>query len=384
MPPSVKVWTSLRGVSAPTWNALVGEDDPFLEHAFLSSLESSGVIGEGTVWPLRFVMAMDGETPIAAIPFFLKFDSYGEFVFDWHWAEAYQRARISYYPKLVAASPLTPVTGRRLLGRAREPAILEPLLAAAADVAAAERASGLHVLFAEPEEMALLEARGFLARLGHQFHWLNRGYASFDEFLSDLRSSKRKQIVKERRAVRDLGLRVEVVTGSDVAAEHLEALWRFYLDTTERKWSNSYLNEQTFVELGARFRDRLVLVVARDASGRIVAGTLNAKKGRALYGRYWGADSHYPFLHFECCYYRLIEHAIEEKLERVEAGAQGEHKFLRGYVTRPTWSAHKLLIPSAHVAIGEWLDGERAQVEATIEAYNRQSPLKELRSGGRA
>jgi hypothetical protein len=357
----IEVLTSLSGINPAVWNALVGADDPFLEHEFLSSLEASRVIGRDTAWEMRFVTAFDGATPVAALPFFLKWDSYGEFVFDWAWAEAYQRAGMRYYPKLVAAAPLTPVAGRRLLGAASDDAILDALLARA-----------------EPDEVERLTARGYLARVGYQFHWFNHGYTTFADFLADLRSSKRKQIAKERRTVEAQGLEIETIAGDDVRTEHMEALWRFYVDTNERKWSQAYLERESFLALGERFRHRLVLVLAR-SGGVVVAGTLNARKGKALYGRYWGASGEYPCLHFECCYYRLIDYAIANGLGRVEAGAQGEHKFLRGYVTRPLMSAHKLLVPGAHSAIGEWLATERRQVLATIDAYNRQSPLKEVR-----
>jgi predicted N-acyltransferase len=369
---------SLSAVDPAAWNALVGIDDPFLEHEFLVALEASRVIGRDTPWEMRFVTALEGSTPVAALPLFLKWDSYGEFVFDWAWAEAYQRAGMRYYPKLVAAAPLTPVAGRRLLGAADDDTVLDALLARADRVAKEEGASSLHVLFADPDEVERLAERGFLARIGYQFHWFNHGYSTFADFLADLRSPKRKQIAKERRTVASQGLTIETLEGDDVRAEHMEALWRFYVDTNERKWSQPYLERQSFLELGERFRHRLVLVLAR-SNGVVVAGTLNARKGTALYGRYWGASGEYPCLHFECCYYRLIDYAIERGLARVEAGAQGEQKFLRGYVTRPLMSAHRLFSPGAHAAIGEWLAGERRQVLATIDAYNRQSPLKDVR-----
>jgi predicted N-acyltransferase len=282
-----------------------------------------------------------------------------------------------YYPKLVAAAPITPVAGRRLLGAASD-ALLDALLAGAERVARENGASSMHVLFADPDDVERLAVRGFLPRIGYQFHWFNRGYSTFTDFLSDLRSSKRKQIVKERRTVEAQGIEVETVEGDDVREEHMDALWRFYVDTNERKWSHPYLERRSFLELGERFRHRLVLVLAR-SGGALVAGTLNARKGAALYGRYWGAHGEYPCLHFECCYYRLIDYAIARGLERVEAGAQGEQKFLRGYVTRPIVSVHRLFSPQAHAAIGDWLARERRQVLATIDGYNRQSPLKDVR-----
>jgi predicted N-acyltransferase len=368
-------------VDPRAWNCLVGSADPFLEHEFLAALERSGVIGHESAWRIRFVVAFEGDRPTAALPFFLKYDSYGEFVFDWSWAEAYQRVRIPYYPKLIAAAPLTPVSGSRLLGDAKEGEVWEPLFQYALAVAREEGASGLHFLFPEREELEFLTERGFHPRIGQQFHWLNDGYGSFADFLSALRSSKRKQIMKERRAVAESGLEIQTLVGDEVRPEHMDALWRFYADTAARHGSMTYLGRTSFFELGDRFRERLVLVVAK-RSGEVVAGTLNARKGERLYGRYWGASEDVPFLHFECCYYRLIDYAIEHRLARVEAGAQGEHKFLRGYVARPTYSAHKLLLPAAHAAIGEWLEHERPRVLATVEAYNRQSPVKGVRARG--
>lgn len=380
-PHRIEVLSTVGGIDPSAWNALVGSDDPFLEHEFLSALEASRVIGRDTPWEMRFVVALEGSTPVAALPLFLKWDSYGEFVFDWAWAEAYQRAGMRYYPKLVAAAPLTPVAGRRLLGAAGDDRMLDALLAHADRLAVHEGASGLHVLFAESGEVERLAARGYLGRIGHQFHWFNRGYSSFADFLADLRSSKRKQIAKERRTVEAQGLRIDTLAGDDIRTEHMDAMWRFYADTNARKWSQPYLDRRSFHELAARSRHRLVLVLAR-RDGEVVAGTLNAEKGNAIYGRYWGASGDYPCLHFECCYYRLIDYAIEKGLGRVEAGAQGEHKFLRGYLACPTMSAHKLLAPGAHSAISEWLATERQHVLAMIDGYNRQSPLKAVRGGG--
>jgi len=235
------------------------------------------------------------------------------------------------------------------------------------------------VLFAEPAEVERLGAAGFLPRLGYQFHWLNRGYRTFEDFLGDLRSSKRKQVLKERRTVAESGLDIEVVEGDQVTAEHMEAIWQFYRDTSGRKWGQAYLNRRSFLELGERFRHRLLLVLAK-RGGAYVAGTLNALKGGVLYGRYWGALGEFSCLHFECCYYRLIEYGIARGLERVEAGAQGEHKFLRGYVARPMWSAHELFHPGGQAAISRFLDDERPHITALIDGYNSQSPLKDVRA----
>jgi uncharacterized protein len=371
------VATDLGMVGATEWDALTGHADPFLEHAFLRALEASNVIGPQTVCEPRYILARRAGTLVGAAALFVKWDSYGEFVFDWAWAEAYQRAQISYYPKAIVAAPFTPVTGARLLVAAGEPfaetagALVDRMLALVAE----EELSGLHFLFVPREECELLASHGFMPRLSHQFHWLNRGYRGFEDFLSDLRSGKRKQVRKERRRVAESGLHIEVVEGDDVKQEHLDAIWRFYAANVERHWSQAYFNRETFARLGAEFRHRLVLVLARDGD-RWIAGALNARKNDGLYGRYWGCERYIPELHFECCYYRLIDYAIAERIRVFEAGAQGEHKFLRGFVARPTYSAHWLAHPGGRAAVGSFLEEERTHVLDLIERYNSVSPLK--------
>jgi len=372
---------AIDSIGAQAWDALVGRDDPFLEHGFLSALEDSGAVGAGTAWVPEHVVARRDGRLAGAIPFYRKLDSYGEFIFDWQWADAYHRAGISYYPKGVAAAPFTPVTGPRLLVHPDEPfeGVAAALVAGLREAAEAHDLSGVHILFAPEDQHRLLTAEGFLPRLSYQFHWLNRGYTCFEDFLADLRSGKRKEIRKERRSVADYGLHIEVVEGEAIRDSHVDAMWRFYRSTHARKWGEAYLNRATFELLVERCRSHLVLVMASDA-GRWVAGTLNLRKGAGLYGRYWGCSRDYPGLHFECCYYRLIEYAISRGLALFEAGAQGEHKFLRGFAARPTFSNHWLRHPSASAAIERYLIEERARTEAVIAQYNRVSPLKHVRA----
>jgi len=372
---------SLADVSSSEWNALTGSADPFLEHEFLRALEVSGAIGDGTGWEPWYVLARRGARLVGALAAFTKWDSYGEFVFDWNWADAYHRAGLRYYPKAVLAAPFTPVTGSRLLVEdgvlgATAHALVERLLAHVR----AQRLSGAHVLFSSSEECEFLAAYGFLPRLTHQYHWLNRGYGDFGDFLADLRANKRKQITKERRNLAASGLEVEIVEGDRLSDEHRDAMWRFYTSTLERKLSEPYLNEATFARLFESFRHRLVLVMARDTRGWI-GGALHVRKGGALYGRYWGCDRWVPGLHFECCYYRAIEYAIANGLAAVEAGAQGEHKFLRGFVARPIHSAHWVAHPGARAAIAQALEEERRNARDVIAAYNGMSPVKAVRSG---
>lgn len=392
-PLRVEVRERLADVDAAAWNAMVGEDDPFLEHEFLVALEETGVVGAGTPWQPRHVTAWQGATLVGAVPFYLRWDSYGEYIFDFGWAEAYARAGLRYYPKGVVAVPFTPVSGARVLlapgssldcagddsalakGRAVAGAMVDVLtgLASSLDL------SGIHVLFPRRAEHDFLVSRGFLSRVTHQYHWENRDYRSFDDYLADLRSKKRKQVVHERAEVVAQGLRIEVVEGDDVREEHVEAIWRFYLATAERKWSQPYLVRETFERLARTWKRRLVLVLA-SRDGRYVAGTFNVRGRKALFGRYWGAAVHLPSLHFECCYWTLIDYAIRHGMTLVEAGAQGEHKFLRGFNARPTYSAHWIAHPGGERAIGDFLSREREHNEAVIESYNRASPVKSERS----
>ena len=376
------VTDTLADVAAAEWNTLTGRDDPFLEHEFLRALEVSGALGEEAGCVPRYLLARRGAALVAAVATFIKWDSYGEFIFDWSWAEAYQRAGLKYYPKMVVAAPFTPVAGPRLLVARDEPfedlagALVERLL----DSARAEGLSSAHFLFISEHERELLGAHGFMPRLTHQFHWINRGYADFGDFLADLRASKRKQILKERRRLAETGIEIHLLAGDDVREEHVDALWRFYTANVEQHWSQAYLNRMTFERLATDFRHRLVVVLARDG-GRWIGGAFNVRKNDGLYGRYWGAVRDVPNLHFECCYYRPIEFAIAERIAVFEAGAQGEHKFLRGFVARPIHSAHWIAHPAGRTAIARFLDDERTRMRAVIDHYNALSPVKAVRSG---
>lgn len=362
---------------------MVGQDDPFLEYEFLRALEQSGVVGRGTTWqPSYLTLWKEDGSLQGALPLYVRYDSYGEYIFDHGWAEAYARAGLSYYPKGVIAVPFTPVAGSRILVApdADRHEIAVEMLDALPRAAEALGLSGIHVLFARSEDHDLLVSRGFFSRITHQYHWENRGYGCFDDYLADLRSKKRKQVLHERAEVQAQGLRIEVLCDAQIRSEHVEAVWRFYADTTDRKWSQPYLNRSTFTHLARAFRHRLVLVLAHDGR-RYVGGTFNVRGSSTLFGRYWGAERHYPSLHFECCYWRLIEYAIGQGIARVEAGAQGEHKFLRGFVARPTYSAHWIAHPAGAQAIGAFLEREREQSVRLIRSYNRVSPVKSERAG---
>ena len=381
----IEVRDSLATVDAAAWNRLVGDDDPFLEHEFLSALEETGVVGPRTPWQARHITAWRAGELAGAIPFYLRWDSYGEYIFDFGWAEAYARAGLRYYPKGVAAVPFTPVTGARILVAKSGTELPEndPVAGAMVDglieLATRLELSGVHVLFPRHDEHEFLVSRGFLSRVTHQYHWENRDYHSFDDYLADLRSKKRKQVLHERADVASQGIEIEVVDGDRIRDEHVDAIWKFYVATAGRKWSQPYLVQSTFERLAETWKKRLVLVLAKK-SGRYVAGTFNVRGRNALFGRYWGSIGHYSSLHFECCYWTLIDYAIAHGMRLVEAGAQGEHKFLRGFNARPTYSAHWIAHPGGQRAIADFLEREREQNEAMIDGYNRVSPVKSERS----
>ncbi|MCZ8018794.1 GNAT family N-acetyltransferase [Novosphingobium sp.] len=359
-PIEARVLTRVGEVPAAEWDALTG-GNPFLSHAFLTALEDSGSVGPGTGWtpaPIA-INGADGRLA-AALPAYLKGHSQGEYVFDHAWADAWHRAGGSYYPKLQIAVPFTPATGPRLL--LGDPALATPLLRAAEQLCEANGLSSAHATFIAPEQVPLFETAGWLLRSDIQFHWENRGYASFDDFLGALSSRKRKDIRKERAAAQ-AGLEIRHITGADLSETHWDAFWHFYQDTGARKWGRPYLSREAFSLLGQRMADRILLILAL-VEGQPVAGALNFIGPDALYGRYWGAVVDKPFLHFELCYYQAIDAAIRLGLDRVEAGAQGGHKLARGYEPVETRSAHYIVHPGFREAVADFLDRERRGVEA--------------------
>jgi len=353
-----RIAPSVGSLPAAQWDRLAG-GNPFLSHAFLTALEDSGSVGPGTGWSPAPVTIADAHGQlVAALPAWLKGHSQGEYVFDHAWADAWRRAGGDYYPKLQIAVPFTPATGPRLL--LADPALAQPLLRAAEQVCADNELSSAHATFIAPDQVALFEAAGWLLRSDIQFHWINRGYASFDDFLAALASRKRKAIRKEREAAQ-AGLTIRRLAGEAIRPEHWDAFWQFYQDTGARKWGTPYLTRAAFTLLGERMADRIVLIMAQE-NGRAVAGALNFVGPDALYGRYWGALVERPFLHFELCYYQAIEAALERGLDRVEAGAQGPHKLARGYEPVGTWSAHYIVHPGFRAAVADFLEREREGV----------------------
>ena len=364
--------SSVGELPASEWDAL-SADHPFLSHAFLSALEDSGSVGPGTGWSPAPIMIADAAGRLAAaMPCYLKSHSQGEYVFDHAWADAWHRAGGQYYPKLQIAVPFTPATGPRLL--LADPALALPLLRAAEQVCEENGLSSAHATFIDPAQLPLFEAAGWLTRSDIQFHWFNRGFTCFDDFLATLSSRKRKAIRKEREVACN-GITIEALGGDAIRAEHWDAFWHFYQDTGSRKWGRPYLTREAFTLLGERMGNRILLILAFEGD-QPIAGALNFIGPDALYGRYWGALVERPFLHFELCYYQAIEAAIRLGLARVEAGAQGPHKLARGYEPVETWSAHYIVHPGFRSAIAEFLSRERAGVRSDQAYLAERMPFR--------
>ena len=379
---SLSLHPSIDAIDPVEWDACGGGDNPFVSHAFLSAVEESGSTGRRTGWmPQHAVLRDETGRLLGAAPMYAKSHSYGEYVFDHGWANAFEQAGGRYYPKLQVASPFSPVPGPRLLvhpGAGYSPAVLTSALAGALRQACGELSlSSVHVTFCNEDEWDALGNDGWLQRIGMQFHWENAGYASFDDFLGALSSRKRKALRRERRDANAAGLEFRTLQGHEITSRHWKAFHRFYMSTVDRKWGSAYLTERFFPLLSERLGDKVVLMLA-EQDGKPVAGALNLLGTDALYGRNWGCIGEWPFLHFELCYYRAIDFAIERGLKRVEAGAQGEHKIQRGYLPRPTYSAHWIEHPGLRAAVSDYLDQERP---ARLEEMQELSTLSPYRRG---
>ena len=377
----ITVLDGVNAVAARDWDALANPGggrpgDPFTTHRFLKALEDSGSVGPGTGWTPRHLLARAQGRVIAAMPLYLKHHSQGEYVFDHSWAHAYERAGGRYYPKLQAAVPFTPATGRRFLTLPGQEATgRAALIEGALRLAAENRLSSFHVTFCTEEEARAGVVCGLQHRIGQQFHWRNEGYGSFDDFLAALSSRKRKTIRRERREAQAFGGEIVQLTGEDIEPEHWDSFWQFYQDTGARKWGAPYLTRAFFDRLHETMRDDVLLVMCRRA-GRWVAGALNLIGRDVLFGRYWGAIEHHPFLHFETCYYQAMDFAIARGLKRVEAGAQGEHKLARGYLPVATHSLHWINDPGFRAAVEQFLQQEREAVDEDIEILTGYGPFR--------
>ena len=382
MTDTAELLDNMAAIPAQDWDALACPEaalgrpiDPFTTHRFLAALEASGSTGDGTGWQARPLVLRDQGRTLAAMPLYVKGHSQGEYIFDHGWAEAYARAGGRYYPKLQVAVPFTPATGRRFLG---DPAHRTALMQAAIGVTQQNGLSSLHVTFCTKDEaQALTGVQGTLHRITQQFHWENHGYASFDDFLAQLSSRKRKMIRKERETARAHGLTIRALTGDQIEPAHWDAFWLFYQDTGSRKWGTPYLTRAFFDAVQTTMRDDALLVLAFEGD-RPVAGALNFIGRDTLYGRYWGCVADYPCLHFELCYYQAIDWAIAHGLSRVEAGAQGEHKLARGYLPSAVHSLHWIADPGFSKAVARYLDQERRAVGEEMEILTAYGPFRKV------
>ena len=372
---------SIAEIPAADWDRVAGIANPFVSHAFLRALEDGGATGGDSGWdPMHLILRDSDGRLTAAMPHYLKHHSYGEYIFDHSWANAFTRAGGAYYPKMLSAVPFTPATGPRFLTGDADDTRAAQLRAALTNgmTQYLDRLglSSAHVNFLPEADIAALSDEGWMVRSSIQFHWQNDSYTDFDAFLAALSSRKRKNIRKERRTVAEAGVRLLRLTGDDITTSHIDHFYRFYMSTIDRKWGGAYLTEDVFHQLHASMADRMLLVMA-EYDGRIIGGALNFIGEDALFGRNWGADLDIPCLHFEACYYQAIEFAIERGLKTVEAGAQGFHKVQRGYLPVTTYSAHWIAHDGFRAAVARFLDSERRGIDAEINAIETQaSPFR--------
>lgn len=376
--PKIEVLEGVHSVPREEWNALVGDESPFLEWEWLASLEEAGCLGEQSGWFPRPLVAYEDNELVAACPVYVKLNSEGEFVYDWGWADAAHRAGISYYPKLLVGVPFSPVTGARFLVKPGQDRNLwiRRFAAYLREMCEPNDLSGVHVNFCRPDELAALGEAGYMQRTGFQYHWCNEGYADFEEYLMRFRSKRRNQIRRERRELVKESIHLECITGDDLCEADIEHAFRFYQATVQNHhYGRQYLNREVFDLLFERFSHRIVLSLARQG-GNTIGGTFNIFKGDTLYGRYWGADRYVRHLHFNACYYAPIEFCIERGLTRFEPGAGGDYKQIRGFDAQATYSGHYLQDPRLSQAIARFLESERDHADETISWIRDHSALK--------
>ncbi len=375
--PTAKICHSITEIDPEQWDrcaAGVGAYNPFTRHSFLLALEESHSVGQEAGWQPFHIAVENADELIGVVPLYLKNHSQGEYVFDYAWADAWHRAGHNYYPKLQSSIPFTPATSPKLLCAQNTQDHQQLLLDACLQVAEQAKVSSLHMTFLPEEQWQQAAEAGLLQRMDQQFHWHNAGYGSFDEFLAQLASKKRKNLKRERREALADGISIHWLTGSDLTEDHWDAFYRFYLDTGSRKWGSPYLTRDFFSRVSATMADDILLIMA-EREGRYIAGALNFIGGDTLFGRNWGCIEDHRFLHFEVCYYQAIDFAIARGLKRVEAGAQGGHKVVRGYLPQATYSAHWIADPAFRDAVARFLDEERGYVAEDIEHVEQRSPF---------
>ncbi len=377
MNPEIRLHHSIEEIGEAAWNGLATHDNPFVSFPFFHALEKHRCVGSHSGWETYFLGAWDGECLLGVVPLYLKSNSYGEFVFDWTWADAYRQFGGNYYPKLVVAVPYTPATGPRLLikDKASSDGVDDTLIQATLDIARQNGISSLHWLFPTESEVSGLERMGLLRRVGVQYHWENPGYRDFQDYLDALSSSKRKMVRRERRRVAEQGVEIRRLWGKELDEEQRQTVYRLYAEIYQRKWGYATLTEGFFNALGDTMGDQLLVVLAYK-SGRCVAGAIDFAGGGVLYGRHWGCFEHFDQLHFELCYYQGIEMAIEQGWRRFEPGAQGEHKIARGFLPVKTYSAHWLAHPGFRSAVEKFLLAESRDIDEWARELNSHSPFR--------
>ena len=375
---SIKTIDSLHQVSSEEWNFLAGPQFPFIQHEFLVALENNGAVGKEFGWITNFFLAYENDILVGALPVYIKFNSYGEFVFDWAWADAYQQNGLRYYPKLVTSIPYTPATGPRLLiqDESNFKEIADSLINAVLTFSQQSQVSSFHCLFTNQRDTDYFNKNNnFMMRLGCQFHWSNNEYTSFSHYLEQLTSKKRKQIKRERRIVNEQGISFEILNGFDATDEHWDVYHRFYESTFERKSGMPTLSKEFFKEIARTMPESIVLVLAIHQDV-YVASAFNLKGTDTLYGRHWGCFEEFDNLHFEACYYQGLEYCINKGLKHFEPGAQGEHKIARGFMPTQTWSAHWVAHPQFSESIKHFVEREAEGMLDYIEELNGHSPFK--------
>ncbi len=374
----LKILPTLDAIGRDAWNALSGTANPFLRYEFLAALENNQCVGEGQGWLPRHLAAYESGRLVGAAPLYLKDNSYGEFVFDWSWADAYQRAGLPYYPKSVVTVPYTPATGPRILTAADtdRDRVAEALIQLAQDWSASENLSSLHWLFTGADDTRRLENQGLLLRLGCQFHWRNQGYRDFNDYLDGFNSRKRKKVRRERRYVQQAGIEIRTVHGQEATAADIETMHAFYHSTFDRKWGHATLNLEFFHDIAASMGEQLVFMIA-SKDRRDVAGAICLRSDDTLYGRHWGCREDYHSLHFEACYYQGIDYCIRHGLRHFEPGAQGEHKISRGFLPTPTWSAHWIRDDRFRAIIGRFLQQETVAMRDYMQELGERSPFRQ-------
>ena len=373
----LKSESNIRAISSTQWNSLSGTEFPFSEHAFLEALEESACVGEDSGWKPCHLVLWEDQKLQGALCLYEKNNGYGEYIFDWGWAKAYEQHGLNYYPKLVSAIPFTPATGAKLLVHPKADInnVRKKLMEGALKSMRDRQCTSLHFLFITAEELPAFTAMGFLIRHSFQFHWRNNNYRDFADFLKTLKGKRRKEIIRERKKIVDQRIYVEVLEGEAILVEHIQQMFLFYISTTNKKWGQAYLSEEFFQRIYKSMRKSIVLILAY-AQGECVAGTINFKRGNCLYGRYWGCNRNYSNLHFELCYYQPLEYAIRHGIGLFEAGAQGEHKIQRGFLPEITYSAHWLEHKGFHNSVAKFLEEEKTAISRGLKEFSPHSPYR--------